>query len=316
MRDTRLRIAATTFVVLLSFIIPTILLIRSQAAQTTNQTNGQAQRVLIEKNQVVEGSVFPEMISTSQPVTHPDETANTLQPRFDSALRSFERGAIRDTAFSAEVQVETVWPLREGGTTQRKSTYLIYRDSQGRTRLDLMSDQTNATDSRPRTSVINDPAASSTYLLDHRRATVRKMPLVAEVEQESQPRVVQTTRGTAPGFINVVPQNSHVAKAIVIRERSASQLAEKEQLGQREISGVIAEGTRFVRAISLGASGNENPIQITTEEWYSIELQTIVAITISDPRFGRSEYRLVNIVRGDPSPALFVIPQTYKVKVE
>jgi len=312
MKHKRLRIAATTFMVLTAIIVPTILFIRSQAAQTT-QTDGPAQRVLIEKNRIV-GSPVPELISIPRSSTPSDVTTNTLPPSFESAIRSFERGAIRDTAFSAEVQVETVWPLREGGTKLRQTSYLIYRDVLGRTRLDLMSEQTNAAaDSRPRNSVINDPVASSRYLLDHRTSTARKISSITDNDVDPQPSVVQPkVRGTAPGFVDLSAPNSQFAKPATSR----GPVTQEEQLGQREISGVIAEGRRFVRTTSIGASANQKPIQITTEEWYSVELQTIVAITISDPRFGRSEYHLVNIVRGDPSPTLFVIPQSYRVKVE
>ncbi len=34
----------------------------------------------------------------------------------------------------------------------------------------------------------------------------------------------------------------------------------------------------------------------------------------SDPRFGETTYRLVNVVLGDPSPDLFQVPQGYELK--
>ena len=314
MREKRLRMAAMMFVVLIVLGVPTILFVRSQA-QSSNQADGSSGRVLIEKNQIIEGGTFPAPISMWWTSAPRNEPATTLPPRFDSALQSFERAGIRDTPFSAEVQVEMVWPLREGGSTMRKATYLIYRDGQGRTRRDLTSDETTAaaTTNRPRTSVINDPLASSTYLIDHRTSTVRKLALVTGNDVDSQPSVVEPKlRGTAPGFVNLSGRNSQVPKGVVSR----GQVTQKEQLGQREIGGAIAEGTRLVQTISLGSSRNQKPIEITTEEWYSVELQTIVAITISDPRFGRSEYRLMNIVKGEPSKTLFVIPPAYQVKVE
>ena len=300
MRHKQLRIAATTFVLLLALIVPAILFIRSQAAQTTGQTDDQSHRVLIEKNQIIGASTVPEITlgpSTPAPL---DELTSTQPPRFSTAIQRFERSGIRDAAFSGEVQVETVQPLREGGTTTRKSTYLIYRDHEGRTRCDLISD------SRPRTSVINDPVASSAYVVEHRTSTARKVSLALSSQPEAQPGLVQSrARGTAPGFVNLDHYNSKVES-----ERAASPSIKKEQLGQREIQGVLTDGTRLVQTIRRG----ESLIDITTEEWYSPELQTIVAITISDPRFGQSEYRLVNIVRGDPSPTLFAIPQGYKIK--
>ncbi len=33
----------------------------------------------------------------------------------------------------------------------------------------------------------------------------------------------------------------------------------------------------------------------------------------SDPRFGETTYRLVNVVRGEPSPDLFQVPQGYEL---
>ncbi len=34
----------------------------------------------------------------------------------------------------------------------------------------------------------------------------------------------------------------------------------------------------------------------------------------SDPRFGETTYRLVNVVRGEPSPDLFQVPQGYELR--
>jgi hypothetical protein len=36
----------------------------------------------------------------------------------------------------------------------------------------------------------------------------------------------------------------------------------------------------------------------------------------SDPRFGETVYRLVNVVLGDPSPDLFQVPQGYELAVD
>jgi hypothetical protein len=86
-----------------------------------------------------------------------------------------------------------------------------------------------------------------------------------------------------------------------------------EALGMREIEGVAAEGTRLTTTVAAGAIGNERPIEIVYERWYSKDLQLIVYSRYSDPRFGEQIYRLVNIKREEPDAALFQLPADYKI---
>lgn len=85
-----------------------------------------------------------------------------------------------------------------------------------------------------------------------------------------------------------------------------------EDLGTRDFEGVSAAGTRRVTTIPAGAIGNERPIEIVYERWYSKELELVVYSKQSDPRFGEQTYRLTNIVRSEPDPSLFTIPQGYR----
>lgn len=89
-----------------------------------------------------------------------------------------------------------------------------------------------------------------------------------------------------------------------------------EELGTRDIEGVSAEGTRRITTIPEGSIGNERPIEIVYERWYSKELGLVVYSKHSDPRFGEQTYRLTNIVRAEPDPSLFAVPQGYKVLAE
>lgn len=89
-----------------------------------------------------------------------------------------------------------------------------------------------------------------------------------------------------------------------------------EELGMQNIEGVDAEGTRTITTIPAGAIGNERPIEITYEKWYSRDLQLVVMSKHNDPRFGEQTYRLTNIVRAEPDPSLFTPPQGYKLITE
>lgn len=89
-----------------------------------------------------------------------------------------------------------------------------------------------------------------------------------------------------------------------------------EELGTQNIEGVDAEGSRTITTIPEGAIGNERPIEITYEKWYSRELQLVVMSKHNDPRFGEQTYRLTNIVRSEPDPSLFSPPHGYRLVTE
>jgi len=90
--------------------------------------------------------------------------------------------------------------------------------------------------------------------------------------------------------------------------------ARNESLGKQSIEGVEAEGTRRTVEIPAGEIGNERPIEIVFERWYSPELQVVVMTKHSDPRFGETTYRLTNINRSEPAHELFEVPGDYKVQ--
>ena len=90
--------------------------------------------------------------------------------------------------------------------------------------------------------------------------------------------------------------------------------AQTESLGKRLIEGVEAEGTRSTITIPAGEIGNELPIEIVSERWYSPELQTVVLSRRNDPRFGETIYRLVNINRSEPLSSFFEVPVDYTIQ--
>ena len=85
-------------------------------------------------------------------------------------------------------------------------------------------------------------------------------------------------------------------------------------LGMKDFDGVKAEGKSTVWTIPAGEIGNRNPINITSETWYSPDLQVTVSSRYNDPRTGETVYRLANLKRGEPAAALFEVPAEYAVK--
>jgi hypothetical protein len=99
-----------------------------------------------------------------------------------------------------------------------------------------------------------------------------------------------------------------------LQKEEASGAVKKESLGTQTINGVSAEGTRITRTIAVGQIGNDKPMQIVFERWYSPDLQVVVKSTRSDPRFGTTTYTLTNVQRTEPAATLFTVPTDYTVQ--
>jgi hypothetical protein len=109
-----------------------------------------------------------------------------------------------------------------------------------------------------------------------------------------------------------IPPLSEIRQVINLSDKGAN--VKTESLGKQNIEGVEAEGTRTTRTIPAGEIGNEQPIVIVSERWYSSALQTVVLSKHNDPRYGENTHRLTNINRSEPAHSLFEVPSDYKIE--
>jgi hypothetical protein len=233
---------------------------------------------------------------------------NTLS--FTTPDAAFERKLVKGAPFAAESVTEHVQRLADGNRMVRKSTAKLFRDGAGRTRREhaLTRGNVTATDGQePRLIIINDPVGQFEYLVDTARGTLRRThmpPALAEARRQAS--------GTESSFGVLMPTSTaHRRRA----EGDAAQPfpePKKERLETQQIEGVMAEGVRVTVTIPAGEFDNEQPFEITHEQWYSPELQMVVLLKHKDPRFGETNFRLTNITRGDPTPDLFAEPQGYR----
>jgi len=100
------------------------------------------------------------------------------------------------------------------------------------------------------------------------------------------------------------------------QSKESSEQIKHEDLGTQTIEGISAQGKRETVTIPAGEIGNERPIEIVTETWFSPELHTMVLRKHSDPRLCDSTYRLTDIKRNEPDASLFQPPPGAKVSVE
>ena len=257
---------------------------------------------------------------------------------------SFDGAVVKNAPYSAEAVTETTQRLADGNRIARKTNATLYRDSEGRTRREeaLGAIGPWAPDGEPAQSVfINDPVSKTNLVLDTKNKTVRKMPSpkvmmgealkkldeakahlsstypdvqVAQTKVIDVERQIQSTNENGPSAaeakIKAEMVMTHLQPGMTLSSGS-EKTAQKESLGTQMIEGIRAEGTRTTFTIPAGAIGNDLPIQVVSERWYSPELQTVVMTKHSDPRMGDTVYRLTNINRTEPAPSLFQAPADY-----
>ncbi len=196
--------------------------------------------------------------------------------------------------FSAVAVSESTQTLADGNHIARKTETNLFRDSQGRFRKEVTLPAIGplATSGQPKSFVfINDPVAGTNFILHPDAKTVEK---------------IEMPFGKMKDLINSKMEFHH-------QHALAEGSLKKEDLGTQTIAGVSAQGTRVTHTIPAGQIGNEKPITIVSEHWYSNDLQLVVMSKRSDPRFGDTTYTLTNIQKSEPNAALFQVPSDYKV---
>jgi hypothetical protein len=162
----------------------------------------------------------------------------------------------------------------------------------------------------PQVVFINDPVAGFNYALNPQNRTATKSTW-------SRPgRGTQAAQGSSQPMARLRQQSADGSAATAGRwgrGAAARQNVKTEALGRQTIEGVPADGTRTTMTIAAGQWGNEQPIQIVTERWYSPDLQTVVLSKHTDPRMGETVSKLANVSRSEPPNSLFEPPADYKV---
>jgi hypothetical protein len=200
------------------------------------------------------------------------------------------RRVVKDAPYSAEAVTEMTQVLANGTRITNRTSASVARDSEGRTRRELKLDAIGPfmVADGPPLVLINDPAAKAHFWLNDQEKSARKI---------KDPK-------------NPPPAGDEEGHEGFMRD------AKVEDLGTKMIEGVMAQGTRSTITIPVGAEGNDQPMEIVSERWYSPELQTVVLSTHSDPRQGENVYRLTNLKRAEPDANLFRIPADYQIREE
>lgn len=224
----------------------------------------------------------PKLPNNAQGVKPPPPNA-----KFIAAELRFGDKLVKGQPFSADIIIEDTRRLFDGSTATKTRNGVVYRDGEGRTRreqpLEMIAGvNIVGSDNKPQKLIfINDFTARTQIFLDTNNRIAR----------------VNRLGGNSP-----------------LREPKQPDNAKSESLGTKTIEGIQVEGTRVTFEIPVGELGNDKPLQVVTESWFSTELQMIVLSRHIDPIAGEHLFKLVNIKRSEPSPELFAIPAGFHIE--
>jgi hypothetical protein len=236
-------------------------------------------------------------------------------------LDSMDVAPVKGAPFCATVATEHTQSLADGNRIHTNDTATLCRDSEGRTRreagLNLLSAGQDT--APPKLITITDPVAGVRYLLDTENKIAQKIPLLPEPGAPDAPGnahaagehkqvMIYQRQGVGGGDV--------MFNDVMIRKTgpdSKENAPSSENLGDHTIEGIHATGTKITSVIPAGKMGNEKPITVTSERWYSPELKVTVMTKHNDPWAGELTTTLKNMNAAEPDAALFTPPADYKI---
>jgi hypothetical protein len=258
------------------------------------------------------------------------------------------REIVKNAPYSAEAVTEFVQVLPDGNRIVRKSSTLLARDTAGRTRQErkdgmhagvfiydpmegrsyVLNEGSRTATRMPRVSPMTpeppappagtpppppprgSDAGSRDIDVQPGRVVVRRRSDGDGSDEDVHLEVIRIGRGDrGDRDTAVAPMPPMPPLTLPIMPHGKG---ETKSLGTRDFDGIKAEGTMTTHTIPAGQIGNEKPIAITSERWFSPELFVVVYAKTSDPRAGDTIYRLTNVKRGEPPADLFKVPADYR----
>jgi hypothetical protein len=230
-----------------------------------------------------------------------------------------ENKLVKNSPYSAQSVTEFTQTLADGNRIHRTTAGSIARDSEGRTRREQTLSGIGpmaSTGEAMKSVTINDPVTGTSYSLEPNSHAAHVMHYTAF-------NTTYNVRVNKDGAEKVAAEKMALDKAkaemmvkMKVRSRGLEPNTKSEDLGTQVMEGVTVEGKRVTRTIPAGEIGNERPLEIVTESWFSPELQVVVMSRTSDPRSGDSVYKLTNVSRAEPDRSLFEVPADYHVSEE
>lgn len=233
------------------------------------------------------------VLRTQAPPAASATTPAAHAPDPDNGVGNYAEGLfvpmIPGQPFRAKIEAQVTRRLPDGTTMALKYYALEARDDSGRVyreARDMIAADSSMESALMRTYVY-DGKTSLISICTPSRQTCQQMPLQPPPEEEQ----------LGP---------SKDGKSVLARE----------SLGTKTMDGLQVIGTRETRTFNPGAFGNDKPVIVTKEFWYSPRLEFNLSVTRSDPRSGSQKLEVTDLKLGDPGSEWFAIPAGYRIVTE
>ena len=209
--------------------------------------------------------------------------------------------AVKNSPFSADLVTTNDHAAGQPGINT-KFHGKVARNSQGESyfAMELMRPTPDPT--QPMRVTITDPAANTVTTLDQHA----KVAYVSHIRPEALNKAPTLTPSNAP-TADGRPAGAVDASGVLATNTKT------ESLGTKDIAGLQVVGTRAVHTNPANGP-NDKPFVSTVDTWRSPELKVTVMMEVQTSNGDHHITRLENIVRTEPSSALFQVPSDYKVR--
>lgn len=150
------------------------------------------------------------------------------------ALRGHGR-VVKNAPYSAQAVSERIQQLADGNQIERRTRSASYRDSAGRTRLEVLSEE-----GEPRSVTISDPVANATWILNPRKRTATRLPrpdtaaLAARAAADASRSAADASRAAADAARASADTARNAAEAARARVEQLRREGKLPQVEQRE----------------------------------------------------------------------------------
>ena len=202
--------------------------------------------------------------------------------------------ALTGMPFSAELASDRTETTPDGQVLSNPYTTLQYRDGMGRTLHQWRMRDASGAEVLHTTNLI-DVVAGYSYDFNSEQMTVRR-------------RALKVTSRSATDAQSPRPSATNT------RTLDTGAVDTEESLGAQTIDGFPAYGHRSTISYPPGKiSGNDRTFTMVNEFWMSPILGLVVRARNLSPYIGESTTELKSLTLGEPDPALFHIPEGYKI---
>jgi hypothetical protein len=192
--------------------------------------------------------------------------------------------SLPNAPFSAVVNTESIRQLANGTSITLKNHRAIARDRAGRIFQErrVLVPEDGKHESVVTQIEISDPVAHELFICVPKEE-------VCQVEDFDAPAFQAPKTAAARGTANL------------------------QDLGKQSVGDVETLGTRETVVIEAGKIGNDSPIEVQREYWYSPRLGVNLISRLQDPRVGIQNFEVSDIALTEPDAKLFKVSSKMKV---